>query len=231
MPDGRQRHDFGDWPATLGQVAAIAPRQMDIPDWARAPAPEPRRPLDLVSPSDLGGAKALPGEAGLDADLAKTEGTALHLLLEHLPDVDPASREAIAAALVPDASLRTSVLPQVLAILADDALAHIFGPHTLAELALTADLDGHRLVGTVDRLVVTDDHILAVDFKSNRVVPDHADKVPDGILAQMGAYAEALAQIYPDRRVEVAVLWTTVPRLMHLDRDIVRAALQSATKA
>jgi ATP-dependent helicase/nuclease subunit A len=119
----------------------------------------------------------------------------------------------------------------VSAILADNALAHIFGPHALAEVALTAELGGRRLVGTVDRLVVTDDQVLVVDFKSNRVVPDSPAEVPDGILAQMGAYAEALAQIYPDRPAKVAILWTSVPRLMPLDRDIVRAALQSATKA
>jgi ATP-dependent helicase/nuclease subunit A len=232
LPDGRLRHDFGDWPEQLGHDAGPeSSLKIDLPDWAHTPAPEPPPPAKLVSPSSLGGAKALPGEAGLDADLAKAQGTALHLLLEHLPGVDPANRAELAAALVPDAALRMAVWPQVSAILADDALAHIFGTHALAEVALTAELDGRRLVGTVDRLVVTDEQVLVVDFKSNRVVPDSPAKVPDGILAQMGAYAEALSQIYPGRRIEVAVLWTSVPRLMPLDRDIVRAALQSATKA
>ena len=107
----------------------------------------------------------------------------------------------------------------------------MFGPDSLAEVPLAADLNGRRLVGTIDRLIVSKDHVLAVDFKSNRVVPVIAENVPDGILCQMGAYAEALTQIYPDRRIDVAVLWTAVPRMMLLDTDIVRAAVSAATKA
>ena len=51
--------------------------------------------------------------------------------------------------------------------------------------------------------------------------------VPDGILRQMGAYAALLAQVYPGRRVETAILWTRTGALMWLSPDIVRAALQS----
>ncbi len=231
MPDGRQRHDFGAWPMDLGRAAVLPSVNIELPVWTQAPAPEPVLSPKQISPSDLGGAKALPGESGLDVDLAKAQGTALHLLLEHLPSAGPTDRPALAAALIPDTSLRMAVLPQVLSILADDSLAPIFGPGSLAEVALTAELGGRRLVGTVDRLLVTPNRVLAVDFKSNRVVPDRADHVPDGILAQMGAYAEALAQIYPDRQVEVAVLWTSAARLMPLHRDIARAALMAATKA
>jgi ATP-dependent helicase/nuclease subunit A len=38
-----------------------------------------------------------------------------------------------------------------------------------------------------------------------------------------------LGQIYPDRRIETAILWTKAPRLMSVDPDIVRAALARAT--
>jgi ATP-dependent helicase/nuclease subunit A len=44
----------------------------------------------------------------------------------------------------------------------------------------------------------------------------------------MGAYAEALAQIWPDRRIETAILWTRRALLMPLPPDIVRAAMQRA---
>ncbi len=230
MPDLRQRHDFGVWPAPLGKADVLAPRVVEVPHWAQTAAPEPTRPVDPISPSALGGAKALPGDLGGDVERAKAEGTALHLLLEHLPDADPAEWAALSAMLVPG-PLLAAVWPQALAILQDASLAHVFGPDSLAEVPLAADLNGRRLVGTIDRLIVSKDHVLAVDFKSNRVVPGSAENVPDGILCQMGAYAEALTQIYPDRRIDVAVLWTAVPRMMLLDTDIVRAAVSAATKA
>jgi ATP-dependent helicase/nuclease subunit A len=44
----------------------------------------------------------------------------------------------------------------------------------------------------------------------------------------MGAYAVLLGQIYPDRKAEVAILWTATARLMPLPRALVMAALQRA---
>jgi ATP-dependent helicase/nuclease subunit A len=71
--------------------------------------------------------------------------------------------------------------------------------------------------------------VLVIDYKSNAVIPRTPAEVPEGILRQMGAYAHLLGQIYPDRRVDVAVLWTRGPVLMPLDPEIVRLALSRAT--
>jgi ATP-dependent helicase/nuclease subunit A len=71
--------------------------------------------------------------------------------------------------------------------------------------------------------------VLIVDYKSNAVVPDGPETVPEGILRQLGAYAHLVGQIYPDRRVETAVLWTRTPALMPLDPEIVRLALERTT--
>ena len=76
--------------------------------------------------------------------------------------------------------------------------------------------------------MVGPDHVLAVDFKSNRVVPQRAADVPEGILRQMGAYAAALAQVYPNKRIETAILWTRTAEMLQLDPDIVSAALARA---
>ena len=56
-------------------------------------------------------------------------------------------------------------------------------------------------------------------------MPKDPAEVPEGLLRQMGAYAHALGQIYPGRRIETAILWTRTATLMPLDPDIVRAAL------
>ena len=75
--------------------------------------------------------------------------------------------------------------------------AALFGAGALAEVADCGEIGGRRFLGSIDRLVVTHDRVLAVDFKSNRLVPDRAEEVPEGILRQMGAYAALLAQVYP----------------------------------
>jgi ATP-dependent helicase/nuclease subunit A len=45
----------------------------------------------------------------------------------------------------------------------------------------------------------------------------------------MGAYDHALRQIYPDREIKTAILWTRTAALMELDRNMVRDAFARAT--
>jgi ATP-dependent helicase/nuclease subunit A len=230
LPHGTLRYSHGIWPEPVLVPPVPAAGQGTIPDWALRPAPAADRPLPPLSPSDLGGAKVMPGEAdpALEA-LAKQRGTDLHLLLEHLPDFPEADWPAVAGALVAgDPGYLAQVLSEATAVLADPALSALFAPDALAEVTITGQLGSQRALGTIDRLLVGPDRVLAVDYKSNRLVPQSPEAVPEGILRQMGAYAALLTQIYPDRKVEVAILWTATARLMPLPRALVMAALQQA---
>ncbi|GGL55031.1 double-strand break repair helicase AddA [Wenxinia marina] len=200
------------------------------------PAERPVDPRPL-SPSDLGGAKILPGEAsGGTQEESMALGSAVHLLLEHLPGLPPERRAEVGISLLqalPDAALNTGheeIVADVIALLGRPELAQVFAPETLAEVPLTAEgPQGRRLVGIVDRLIVTPGKVTAIDFKTNRIAPDHPDSTPEGLLRQMGAYRHALLQMWADREVETAILWTATGRLMVLSPDIVMPAWQRAS--
>ena len=66
-------------------------------------------------------------------------------------------------------------------------------PDSLAEVAIAAPLDalGGPILGRLDRLIVSPDRVLAVDFKSNAVVPPAPEAVPDGILLPDGRLPRA----------------------------------------
>jgi ATP-dependent helicase/nuclease subunit A len=115
---------------------------------------------------------------------------------------------------------------EALQVLNAPALAGIFAPGTLAEVPITAQIGQARLHGLIDRLIITDSAVTAVDFKTNRIVPDRPEQCPDGVLRQMGAYARMLAQIYPDRDIRTAILWTSTCQLMELPHNIVTSALE-----
>ncbi|THD85671.1 double-strand break repair helicase AddA [Aliigemmobacter aestuarii] len=212
--DGRLVHETGAWPTGTPAAVADARPEAPLPEWARRKSPDSPRPPRPLSPSDLGGAKVMPGETDGSSEESMKRGTRLHLLLEHLPDADPAEWPALARRLLEDAPDSDDLLAEARPVLMAPHLAPLFKPGTLAEVAVTAEFEGQRLSGTIDRLVVEPERVLAVDFKSNRIVPDKAQEVPDGIRRQLAAYAAALAQIYPDRRIEVAVLWTRTATLM-----------------
>ncbi|MBH1973932.1 MAG: double-strand break repair helicase AddA [Rhodobacteraceae bacterium] len=223
---GVLRHGFGAWPDPCPNVSLTAVSETVLPKGVHQNANPPVRDLGPLSPSDLGGDKIIPGESdGLTEEAAKARGTAVHALLEHLPNIDRALWSDAASALVPDIGLRAPALAEAKAVLDAPALAQIFGQGALAEVSLSATVLGQQAQGTIDRLLVFDDRVLAVDFKTNRKTPNHPSETPEGLLRQMGAYAEALAQIYPSKRIETAILWTHTATLMLLDPDIVRAAL------
>ncbi len=190
-----------------------------------------------VAPSGLGGAKVLPGDVTEgDADQAMARGSLIHALLEHLPLWPAADRARIGRALidaVPDDVGDTTGLVDDAAHLLDmPHLAHLFGAETLAEVGITAtlpELGGLRVHGTIDRLIVTPDSVLAVDFKTNRLVPVTPEQTPEGLLRQMGAYRAALGQIYADHRIEIAVLWTATGDLMPLSASLTQPALGRVT--
>ena len=84
------------------------------------------------------------------------------------------------------------------------------------ETAFAALHSGLVLNGVIDRLVVTEALITAVDYKTNADVPATPEAVPLGILRQMAAYRAALRGIWPDRPLRMAVLWTATRSLMTL---------------
>ena len=209
----------------------------ELPAWYDTHAATPVEPPRPISPSGLPGAKALPGEVDeTNEEAVLTRGTRLHALLEHLrperPDLWRKQAEAQLDGLhATDPGLFDELLNEASAVLASPGLAPVFAPHALAEVDVTAPHPSGRVIfGTIDRLLVDGDRFLAVDFKSNRTVPDSAEAVPEGLLAQMGAYAAALSQVYPRHRVETALLWTATATLMPLPGALLRAAFEEAAR-
>ena len=220
------RLDNGMWP----EQAELAPviediKQVAKPDWALQAAPEITPAPATLSPSDLGGAKALPGEAGQDEEAAKRYGTLVHLALEQIADLPRAVEPKI-----PDNPDKARAMYEALRVIETPDLAPVFAPGTLSEVAVSSVMpDGQRVHGIIDRLVVRENDVLAVDFKTNAVVPASPAQVPEGLLRQMAAYAHALKQIYPGRVIRTALLWTRTAQLMELPHDLVTAALDRTT--
>lgn len=233
-----QRVEFGDWdsaPETQrGDAAENEPHA--LPLLGDVPTPDPR--LRTVAPSDLGGAKALPGDIDEDDSAAsKARGRIIHSLSEVLPDLPVEDRRAAAKSLMgrhPEIGLvadRDALVEEVLSMLDRPELAPIFETG-LAEVDITATLPGlgdRRIHGAIDRLVVTEDEVLAVDLKSNREVPENISQVPVGLRRQMAAYRDALARVYPGRTIRTALLWTRTADLMTLPDDMLTDALVDAT--
>ena len=242
-PAGAGRHEFeggaglrlsfGDWAGLEPQaIETRAQKSHVIPEFFAQPVNRLPVAQKTLSPSDLGGAKALPGEPGIEEDAALKRGRQIHLLLEILADIPDKERSEIGLNILshgPDAAVgaeAAALVDEVRAVLTSPDLSRVFNSSALVEAPITAALGTHRIHGAIDRLIVRPDSILAIDFKTNSVVPDGPGATPEGLLRQMGAYAHALAQVYPERRIETAILWTKDALLSYLPHDLVRDALK-----
>ena len=227
-----------NWVAKTGQVTVEQVRPEDAQDQPLGRASSPAARAAPLNPSKLGGAHVLfdAAETGLSEDMAMLRGSRIHLLLEKLPLRESGSWHEAATEMLSTGAepANTTEIAELFAeaekTLSAPDLKHIFHPDALVEVDITAHLPelGKRMRGVVDRLVITETEILAIDFKSNQVVPEKVEDVPEALLRQMGAYAAALTQIWPDRKIRTALLWTNTANLMELPHEAVKAALARA---
>jgi ATP-dependent helicase/nuclease subunit A len=235
-----RRH--GERPAPVaGAGGSDGAESPSPPAWALTPiGPEPRPPRPLAPSSageERGADPPLPPEA---VALAARRGVLVHRLLERLPDVPVAERKARARAWLArqardlDEGTRDELLASALAVLDHPDFARLFAPGALAEVPLAATVGGQVVAGFADRLLVTPGEVTVVDFKTARRPPASLAEVPLSTLRQMAAYAAALGEIYPGRRVRAGVLYTHAPRLIEIPAAVLaehKAALSTAQES
>ena len=160
-------------------------------------------------------------------------GTLTHALLEHLPDVEEARRADAASAFLkvrardlPERT-RRSIAAEALAIMSDPSFGALFSAASKAEVPIVAEIANPsgrgpalKLTGQIDRLAVTDEAVLIVDYKTNRGAPRSIEGVAPVYLYQLAAYRLALAEIYNPKPVRAALLWTEEPLLMEIPEAI-----------
>jgi ATP-dependent helicase/nuclease subunit A len=216
-------------PRQLGLALAGPAREPPPPAWLGRAAPPEAGSARPLSPSHLDEAGP-PAASPLDDVDRYRRGRLIHRLLQSLPERPAGERAAAMArflaqpALALSASEQEEIAAEVFGALEAPAIAHAFGPGSRAEVPLAGVIPGssgdQAIAGQVDRLVVGAREVLVIDYKTNREPPATPDRVPAAYLRQMAAYGALLRQIYPDRRVRCALLWTQGPHLMPLDETV-----------
>ena len=224
-----------------GQATSAAPP----PSWLGEAAPiKPTAALPL-SPShahDEAAAMApMPPGSPHEREKPLARGALMHRLLQALPDVPIAARrEAARRHLARKAQDFTvaeceSMVDQICRVLEDARFCELFSPGSRAELPIVGRFPhGGRMVavsGQIDRLAVTRDLVVIADFKTNRPPPRCLDDVPPAYICQLALYRCALLQLYSDKAVRAALVWTEIPDLMEIPAAMMECALRTVTSA
>ena len=242
LEEGSEDYAFGSRGQAMGARAKTRHlTKPDIPQWFRQSIDPETTSVRVTAPSRL-----VPGDAPVVPPFTPVtqsglrRGTLIHGLLEQLPEIPAPQRQAAAnryldrAGDMPDAA-RSDILSTVFAVFDTADFAEVFAPGSQAEVPVVGTVpelgDTTILNGSIDRLVVTGERVLIVDYKSDRPPPARAEDVGLGYLAQLAAYRAILQQTWPDRPVEAALLWTYGPTLMPLPEALLTEALGRVKQA
>jgi ATP-dependent helicase/nuclease subunit A len=158
----------------------------------------------------------------------RERGIAVHLMLEHLtrhpaPAIDDLYID-IANRLqreTGDAELQ-AWWQEARGIVTHPGLSILFDPtryvQAYNEVPVQYMAQARMVYGVIDRLVITDNSVLVIDYKSH--LHASADTIPQLVAdyrAQLDCYAEAAARLWPTRAVHAGLLFTASAELTWMD--------------
>ena len=228
------------------QVANQKAEQTEtLPESLLRPLPEPKQLPRPLSPSGAGGLiESNTGDALIgsplfgeteSAGLALQKGRLVHRMLQVLPSYRQDEREEAAWRYLERAARfwpreeRDKVHASIVAVLAHEGLQAVFSSKGQAEVSImgTLELDGHprAVSGRIDRLAVSDDRVILLDYKTNRVPPRDIQSVPLSHSAQLAIYQEILKPLFPGKAFECLLVYTENASLITLDDACLSHAL------
>lgn len=174
-----------------------------------------------------------------EPSLAIARGTAIHRMLQLLPDMPVAARADAGQRYLEKVGAdwpqveRQAALGSVLALIENPAWAGFFAPGSRAEVSVMGTLEiagqPRAIAGTIDRLAIEPGRLMILDYKTNRMPPAGLDDIPPAYVMQLALYRALLQGLYPGRRIDAGLLFTEAPSLMLLPESVMEAALAGLT--
>ena len=223
------RLEEGDWSLTVEEkVSKPLKRRNKLPAWIKEINFKDKVKPKYLIPSDMGGSKTLSKGNELTEEEAALHGSRVHKLLELLPKYPSQDWPKHSLAILKSNKLFDGspnvqeAINEALSVLTDSRFSYIFEKHVLSEVPFSAQVPkskNQKIYGIIDRLIVGNNSIQIIDFKTNSSVPKTVDNIPQGILRQMAAYRLAISEIFPGRNINCCILWTAIKKLVFLEND------------
>ncbi|MEQ1520454.1 MAG: double-strand break repair helicase AddA [Aestuariivirga sp.] len=216
--DGNSCWRYGPDP-TRNEMAPVLPKAAeDVPHWLF------RNP-DIVHQSRT----PVRRRRDVGSDAAVARGRAIHKFLQDLPGMAPDAGLNFARRILAKNGLDEGLAENIIALITHPDHSDFFGPDSQAEVSIgSISQNGERITERLDRLVVRDNDILVLDYKTDWNVPDKLEADHPHVL-QLAGYARTLGQAYGGKPVRAAILWTSLPRLEWIADDTLRKSMAAIT--
>lgn len=224
--DGFMRYEHGQNtdPDRKEEQGATKKQDVTMPEWLFSEVlQDVSVSNDVLRPSVMQDSARSPVDGDM-SEMRFLRGNLTHKLLQILPDIEVGRREDAAKNYLDNygrdltEEVRGDIIRETLDVLHGSDFSEIFGPLSRSEVPVSGVIEGRGVVsGQVDRLHVNDEEVFIVDYKTNRPPPRDVSGIPESYKAQMQAYADIFRQIYPDKVVRCALLWTDGPLMMEVE--------------
>ena len=192
-----------------------------LPVWLNQ-APKAESPLAKPLTPSHQDETTLAALSPLTADTSKlyTRGRLIYKMLQFLPSTATENQEQLIRDFLAKQALdyspaeQNSIATEVLNLISNPKFAPLFETDSLAEVSLMGQVEDKIISGQIDRLVVTKDSVMIVDYKTNRPAAKSSADIPQAYIKQMRAYKEIISKIYPDKKILTYILWTNTAQIM-----------------
>lgn len=143
----------------------------------------------------------------LNDDLTKLyqRGRLMHRLLEFLPELAPEKRRVAGLSwlnkMLPNETDEyiTSMLDGLMKVF--NGYPEFFTKNSRAEVAYITE---NSFEGRIDRLVVDENSVTIIDYKTDQQIPA---KMPEKYKLQLQKYIKAMHKVFPNKNIKAAILW------------------------
>lgn len=87
------------------------------------------------------------------------------------------------------------------------------------EVTVLYDADNRQVTGVIDRVVIRDDDLILIDYKTNRATVDKLPGLAASYMSQLKLYAEGLRRLWPTKRINAVLLFTDPCQAMTVNLD------------
>ncbi len=152
--------------------------------------------------SEKEGAEWIPVSATWMTD-GYARGLIIHSILQYMPKIEKERRKNwVRKSLDNISEDKDEIYSKILAF--NEKYGYLFDLEGKSEITLSGTIDGKSVLVRLDRLCITQDKAIIIDYKSHRNV---SVSLLNEIKKQMLIYKPLVQEIYPNKQVECVVIW------------------------
>ncbi len=134
-----------------------------------------------------------------------TRGLIIHSILQYMPKIEKERRKNWVRKYLDNINTsedKDEIYSKILAF--NERYGYLFDLEGKSEITLSGIIDGEPVLVRLDRLCITQDKAIIIDYKSHRNV---SVSLLNEVKKQMLTYKTLVQEIYPNKQVECVVIW------------------------